>query len=280
MSIIPQNIIYELKKGDIKIILENPLVIIEKIENLPELNNPVFLEGLPGIGYVGYTTTSYIVETLNPTLFLRIYLDILPAQVSIKEGGLVDLMSYRFYYYKGTDRDFIFMLGEAQPNDPKDQYLATRIVLELLKEMGVNDIITVGGYGRGTQPEEPKVYGAATHEGLVNEFSKYNIIFSNTEPEGGIIGMTGLFLGLGKLMGFRGICLMGETSGMFKDPKAARAIIKILDEHFKLNLNMERLNKMVEDFERFVSLVSQVSKATEKPTPRQRELEERFRYIR
>ena len=146
--------------------------------------------------------------------------------------------------------------------------------------MGVTDIITVGGYGKGAQPEEPKVYGATTHQELVDDFSKYGVIFSSSEPEGGIIGMTGLFLGIGKLMGFRGICLMGETSGMFKDPKAARSIVKILNEHFKLNLDMDKLNKMVEDFERFISVVSQVSKASEKPTTGQKELEERFRYIR
>ena len=280
MPIIPEGLIKGLPKGSKYIVSERPIIIIEKVDDIPDLINPVFMEGLPGVGYVGYTTTSYIVKSLNPKVFLKLYMSILPAQVNIRKNGLAELMSYTFYYYRGKARDFIFMLGDAQPASPQDQYLATLIILEILKELGVKEIITVGGYGKGTQPEKPRVYGAATDPEFVEMFSKYNVVFSSTEPEGGIIGITGLLIGLGKLMGFRGACLMGETSGMFKDPKAAKEIIKILDEHYTLGVDMGELDRMVTEFEKFLSVVSEVSSAEEKKVKPEKKFSEEFRYIR
>jgi len=280
MPIIPEGLVRSLQKGEKYVVSENPIIIVEKVEDIPDLVNPVFMEGLPGIGYVGYTTTSYIVKSLNPNEFLKLYMSILPAQVNIRKNGLAELISYTFYYYKGKNRDFVFMLGDAQPANPQDQYLATLLILEILKELGVKEIITVGGYGKGAQPEKPKVYGAATDLELAEIFSKYGVIFSNTEPEGGIIGITGLLIGLGKLMGFRGVCLMGETSGMFRDPKAAREIIKILSEHYTLDVDMSDLENMIKEFEKFLNVVSEISSAEEKKMRPEKKFSEEFRYIR
>ncbi|MCD6502918.1 MAG: proteasome assembly chaperone family protein [Thermoplasmata archaeon] len=280
MPIIPEGLIRSLRKGEKYVVSENPIIIIEKVDDIPDLINPVFMEGLPGIGYVGYTTTSYIVKSLNPKVFLKLYMSILPAQVSIRNNGLAELISYTFYYYKGKARDFVFMLGDAQPANPQDQYLATLLILEILKELGVREIVTVGGYGKGTQPERPKVYGAATDAEFAEMFSKYGVVFSNTEPEGGIIGITGLLIGLGKLMGFRGVCLMGETSGMFRDPKAAREIVKILNEHYMLDVDMSGLEKMIMEFEKFLNVVSEISSTEEKKFKPEKRFTEEFRYIR
>jgi hypothetical protein len=39
------------------------------------------------------------------------------------------------------------------------------------------------------------------------------------EPGGGIVGASGLLLGLGEMRGIKGVCLMGETPGYLVDPK-------------------------------------------------------------
>jgi uncharacterized protein len=40
---------------------------------------------------------------------------------------------------------------------------------------------------------------------------------------GGIVGMNGLIIGIAKLRGMQGTCLLGETSGYVIDAKASKA---------------------------------------------------------
>ena len=54
------------------------------------------------------------------------------------------------------------------------------------------------------------------------------VVFHGNEPGGGIIGVSGLLLGLGALRGIDAVCLMGTTSGYLVDPKAAQAVLAVL----------------------------------------------------
>ena len=55
---------------------------------------------------------------------------------------------------------------------------------------------------------------------------KYGAIFKKNEPGGGIVGASGLLLGLGKLRGFQGACLMGETPGYLSRSKKCKSSFK------------------------------------------------------
>ena len=54
------------------------------------------------------------------------------------------------------------------------------------------------------------------------------MVFHENEPGGGIIGVSGLLLGLGALRGIDAVCLMGVTSGYLVDPKAAQEVLRVL----------------------------------------------------
>jgi predicted ATP-grasp superfamily ATP-dependent carboligase len=55
--------------------------------------------------------------------------------------------------------------------------------------------------------QEPGVWFTASDKELVDDLKKYNL---HMMTEGQISGMNGLFLGLAKEKGFKGICLLGE----------------------------------------------------------------------
>ncbi len=261
-----------------KTLYERPWIFYKKYGEVKELKDPVLIEGLPGVGHVGAMAAEYLVEQLKAEKVLSIYSDQLPGQVMIKEGGVVKLVSHDLYLYRGESRDLIFLLGEFQANTPEGQYWMTRSVLELVLPWGVSQVITLGGYGRGVQVEKPRVFGAATDPELVEEFSKYGVYFSDSEPEGGIIGASGLLLGLGKLYGIKGVCLMGETSGVFKDPKAARELIKVLDKKFSLGIDYSGINETVKEFEEFLSSLGNLKPGAKKEVGG--EWKEEYRYIR
>ena len=62
----------------------------------------------------------------------------------------------------------------------------------------------------------------------MKELKGYGVEFKPNEPGGGIVGASGLLLGLGELRGIDAACLMGVTSGYLVDPKSAQAVLKVL----------------------------------------------------
>jgi len=116
-------------------------------------------------------------------------------------------------------------------------------LITLVKEMGVSSIFTLGGYGLGKLVPEPRVLGAATSQDMVDLFKSADVEFIDGEPGAGIVGASGLLLGLGKLQGIEGGCLMGETSGYMVDPKSASIVLKSLQKLLGIEIDLEELEK-------------------------------------
>ena len=220
------------------------------ITDKPKLNNAILIEGLPGIGNVGKLAVSHLINVLNAKKSLEIYSSSLPPQVKINKGGIVSLANNEFYYYKNStnQRDVIFLTGEHQGLDHEGQYDLCIKIIELAKEMGVTEIITLGGYGLGKIVDNPRVLGAATSTSMVNKLKKAGVEFSEDQEDSnaGIIGASGLLLGLGRLEGLEGGCLMGETSGYIADPKSAREILLILQKLLSIEIDLSELDEKVE----------------------------------
>ena len=220
------------------------------VTDKPTLNNAFLIEGLPGIGNVGKLAVHHLIKVLNAKKSLEIYSSSLPPQVTINEGGIVGLINNEFHYYKNSknQRDIVFLTGEHQGLDHKGQYDLCIKILELAKEMGVTEIITLGGYGLGKIIEKPRVLGAATSTSMVKKLKKAGVHFSAEQEESsaGIVGASGLLLGLGRLNGLEGGCLMGETSGYIADPTSAREILLVLQKLLSLDIDLSDLDEKIE----------------------------------
>ena len=119
--------------------------------------------------------------------------------------------------------------------------------------MGVSSIYTLGGYGLGKLVPEPRVLGAATSEEMVTLFKSAGVEFIEGEPGAGIVGASGLLLGLGKLQGIQGGCLMGETSGYMVDPKSASVVLKSLQKLLNIEIDLEELEKRAKQVDNITS---------------------------
>src|SRR4030042_58216 len=89
--------------------------------------------------------------------------------------------------------------GGSQGLPPDGQYELSDKTLKIIKELGVKRVYTLGGYGLGKLIEKPRVLGAATDPELVEGMKKHGVVFSKGEPGSGIVGASGLLLGLGGL---------------------------------------------------------------------------------
>lgn len=238
---------------------------IFELEKLKKLKNPIFVEGLPGIGHVGRIAAGYLVEELKAKKFAELLSSHFMHYVLLHQTSVVHILKNEFYYWKAkskNQRDLIILIGDCQSIDPEGHYEIAHEILNFVKNLGVKDIITLGGWGVGELIEKPKVIGAVSDLELVKKYRNYGIDFDTGSKIGTIVGASGLLLGLGKFYGMKGICLLGETAGypILPDPKAAEEVLKILTNILNVKIDITKLEKKVKEMEEFIKKIEDVQK--------------------
>jgi uncharacterized protein (TIGR00162 family) len=220
------------------------------------LRDPVLVEGLPGVGNVGKLAADYLKDALKAKHLATLYSKYFPPQVYVNEEGVIRLVSNDLYYVKGgraPARDLLILVGDYQGLSPEGQYELTDRVLRAAKEFGVRELYTLAGFAQGKLVEAPRVLGAATSQGRVEAMKPLGVVFSRTDPGGGLLGASGLFLGLGRLYGMEGVCLMGETSGYFVDPRSAEAVLRVLSQVLQRPIDLSALESKAKEIDRIAA---------------------------
>lgn len=233
----------------------------------PELEDPIFIEGLPGVGNVGKLAAEHLIDKLKAKRFAHIYSQFFPPQVLVGNDGVVRLVSNELFYFKKEkedQHDLIFLIGDYQGLTPEGQYDLSIKILEIAAKFNVKKIFTLGGYGLGRMVETARVLGAATSTKLVDEMKSIGVVFQEGEPGSGIVGASGLLLGIGKIKNIEGVCLMGETSGYFADPKSAQAVLGILTKILNVEVDYSELESKASQIEKITSHIQDMDSVPEK----------------
>jgi uncharacterized protein (TIGR00162 family) len=237
----------------------------------PDLVDPVLIEGLPGVGHVGKLAAEHLLEEFDAELVRRIYSEHFPPQVTV-EDGRTQLACAEAYAIPGAERDLLVLTGDHQAGDGPGHYRLTDAFLDVAAAFDVDRIYALGGVPTGELVDEPDVIGAATTDELVADLETNGVEFRENEPAGGIVGVSGLLLGLGERRGYEAACLMGETSGYLVDPKSARAVLETLETVTGIEIGYDSLTERAEEMEAVVKRIRQMEQSA---TPS----EEDLRYI-
>lgn len=232
----------------------------------PKLKTPIFIEGLPGVGNVGKLAAEHLIDELKAGKFVDIISKHLPPQVFVNDDGTVKQVSQELYFYKGKEgeNDLIILAGDYQGLTPEGQYELADISLKIAKNYKAKMIFALGGYGVGKMTEKPRVLGACTSLKLVEEMKKQGVVFTKGEPGSGIVGAAGLLLGLGgTIYNMDGVCLMGETSGYFVDPKSAQAVLVILTKILGIKISMAELETKANQIETIATQLKDLEKSVQ-----------------
>ena len=244
-------------------------VTIKWLGRKPKLVNPILIEGLPGIGNVGKLAVEHPIDNIKAKKFAELYCKDFPPQVFINSDGTIELVKNEFYYWKAkkkNQRDIIFLTGDYQGLSSQGQYELVEKILDLAEQFGVKEIFTLGGYGLGHEVEKPNVLCATTDRDLVKTMREYGAVFRKNEPGGGIVGASGLLLGLGRLRGLKGVCFMGETPGYLVDPKSAKEVLKVLMKATNLEVDLSALEDKAREIEQIAQQLRDIEAQTiEKP---------------
>lgn len=217
-----------------------------------EIEAPILIEGLPGIGHVGKLVAEHMIRELEAVKVAEIESIFFPPQVIIEDNGCVRLANNEIYYYRDDDRCYLFLIGDYQSTSAEGHYLLTDVYLDIAEQMKVKRIYTLGGYGVGHLVEEPRVLGAVNAPDLQEAVESAGVLVSQEEPGGGIIGAAGLLLGMGQQRGMEGICLMGETSGYLVDPKSAASVLRVLTSLLGIEIDPTQLQQRGAEMEHMV----------------------------
>ena len=206
----------------------------------PELNDPVLIEGLPGIGFVANISALHLIKELKAKLFVEIVsASFQDFAVTTGDGGASSPIN-ELYYCKSEDggRDLIIWYGNTQALTTSGQYELVGKVLDLVQELGCRFVISIGGFKKEEVPAVPAIYCAATDEETMKEIMD----LGTKVMMGHIFGIAGLLIGLGKLRSLKGFSLLVETLGMYPDANATRHGLDILDKYLGLDVDLSKLD--------------------------------------
>jgi uncharacterized protein (TIGR00162 family) len=244
-----------------------------------EIKTPVLIEGLPGMGMVGRIATRFLIKHLSAKRFAELYSPHFPYYVLVNKKGSVRLLRAEFFFWENQTgkNDLVFLTGDSQAQTIEGQYEVANSILEFAAKLGVQTIVTVGGYRKEVE-EAPKVIAVSTNSELLEKALQANAIAS--PPGNPIVGTAGLLLGLAKFKKIEALCLLGETRGYLPDPWAAKSVLKVLREMFGLEINLERLDEQIEKSKEIATRMREIEERREKYAQRTRKTEkERITYI-
>ncbi|MEO0095700.1 MAG: PAC2 family protein [candidate division WOR-3 bacterium] len=248
-----------------------------KIYKEPNLKNPVLLCGWPGIGRIGLIAIDTLREQLNAEEFAEIepYDFFYPSIVSIKDGILESLNFPRNkFYFKSTEKcDLIFFIADEQPSEiqggyakGETAYKLASMVLELGLKYGIQRVYTSGAaVAQIHHTSRPRVWAVPNTSSLINELKDYEntVLMSDVEGRNGqgtITGLNGLMLGVAKIYGVNGICLMGEIPYYLQWlpipwPKGSKAVLQVLTRMLSLKIDLSVFDTFIAQVDRNVDRI-------------------------
>jgi len=241
------------------------MVGVVQVYEKPVLNDPVLIEGLPGIGFVANIAALHLIQELKAKLFAEIKLSSFQDIAVTAEEGEARFPTTEFYYHKGRgneERDLIILYGNTQALTTVGQYELCGRVLDTAKEFGCRYVITLGGFRRDEKVTTPKLYCAASDP----ETLKEAVDLGAEVMEGQIFGIAGLLAGLSRLWNMRAFCLLAETPGIYPDASAAREVLNAICKMLHLKVDTSRLDVAAETTREILSTFGMVAQPKEEKT--------------
>jgi len=232
----------------------------------PQAENVVMLASWPGIGNVSLILARYLKEKLGaheigeigPVYFFG------PVGVVVKDNVVEQprFPESKFYYWQDEEAKtgIVLFIGEEQPRTKG--YEMVEAVLSAAEQLGVSRLYgCAAAVTKIHYTEETKVWGVATTQELLEEFSRHNVILKGTLR---IAGLNGIILGRAKEKGLEGVCLLGEVPSFatqMAHPKAALAVLSIFAEMMGIEVDTEEIESLAKQSELEMDSISKQATA-------------------
>ncbi|MCL7414605.1 MAG: proteasome assembly chaperone family protein [ANME-2 cluster archaeon] len=233
---------------------ENVTIITKPIS----LENPIIVEGFPGIGLVGNIASQHLIDELEMEYMGSIESRYFPP-IAVLFNGIIN-MPVRIY--ESVEHNILAVISDI-PIHPTISYEVSKVLIDWAQSVNVKEIISIAGIA--TMSAENKVFGAATNDTMLEKIKEHVEVFQ----VGTISGISGSVMTECYMRNIPAISLLGETNSPNPDPRASAMVIKILNKIYDLSINTENLIDQAEQIEiELHKLAEQVKSSEEGDQPR------------
>tara|TARA_B100001123_G_scaffold436307_1_gene566348 strand:- start:218 stop:973 length:756 start_codon:yes stop_codon:yes gene_type:complete len=215
------------------------------MEKLPE--HQVVLFALPGVGNVGKLLIDSLNDKENSEEVLRLQHPDLPPHATMKNGLLTPPHLQLNKISLPNNQVILTLCGDVQPLVPRGQYEMAEDILNLLKENKTQRLILLAGLSSDAGCEEIHVVvgDEETKKSLISD----GINVSETQPEGGVIGLCGLLGSLASSRGISSVTVIAETFGNSVDTVASERLRVALMNYFgfEFPITLDRTEKLASE---------------------------------
>jgi uncharacterized protein (TIGR00162 family) len=240
------------------------------ITEKPTLNDPILIEGLPGIGFVANIAALHLIKKLKATRFVQLFSSSFQDfAVTNGDGGARSPIN-ELYYAKREDggRDLIIWYGNTQALTTVGQYELCGKVLDIAQEFGCRFVISVGGFKKDEGQAVPGIYSTATDLETMQEA----LDLGTKVMVGHVFGIAGLSVGLARIRDMKGFSLLVDTPGMNPDVNAARYALTALGKYLNLNVDLSGLEDSGDEIKKSLESFGIIRSLTEEKKKEEQQL--------
>jgi len=200
--------------------------------------NPVLIEGFPGIGLVGNIASQHLIEEMDMEYIGSIDSRYFPSIAVLYEG----LINMPVRIYESEKYNIIVVISDI-PISHSVSYDVSSALVDWAQSINVKEIASIAGIAIMEGPH--KVFGAATTSEMLEKIKEKVEVFQM----GTISGISGSVMSECLLREIPAFSLLGATRTQNPDPRAASAVVEVLNQLYGLSIDTERLLKQAERIE-------------------------------
>jgi uncharacterized protein len=236
--------------------------IEEHVDDI-DVESPVLIEGLPGVGLVGKIAVDHLVSEWDMAHVASAHCDGIPDVAVYGDGDYGLTPPVRLY--ADADRDVVVLQSDI-PVSPQAATEFAGCVTEWYAGYGATPIFLVGLAAE--KADVPALFGVATGEG---DHLLADVEVDPPNDSGLITGPTGALLAEANERGVAGTGLVVEANPQFPDPEAARILLtKGIGPIAGVEVDTEALVEQAEDIaEAREKLAQRMQQATEESSSAQ-----------
>ncbi|OYT28504.1 MAG: hypothetical protein B6U94_08480 [Thermofilum sp. ex4484_79] len=215
----------------------------------PRLKSSIALFGFPGIGRIGKSVVSYIIDQLEATKLFELYSEdlYLPGSsvgIMVEDDGIIKMPSIEAYLAKSKRNNVILITGDVQPV-PWAQYSITTKILQYLKRQECNLVVSLSGFLKPS--ERGAIYILSNNSKVINELTRMGA--RTKRVIGSIIGMAGVSLATAKIEGMPYLSMTTMVENEIYDLRSAKKTILLIDKWLGLGLSYDEIDKSILEME-------------------------------
>jgi len=206
---------------------------VKIVENKIIPSEATMIIGLPDVGLVGLIATSYIISELNLEEIAHMDSDLLPPVIVLHKG--LPHAPLRIY----GNKNLIAVISELAVPAPAI-YTIMREIVDWGQAKKVKRIVSMGGIPVESRQAitEPKVFGAASNQELLDMLNKSGLSIMN---EGYMVGPQALSMRYSVSKNVPAIAILAQSFYNYPDPEAAAMALKELSKISDVKVDVSKL---------------------------------------